>query len=688
MQSDTLGSGCSSLPFLRCIISLQLGRRRRDGPACKGLDVAPAPRHPSAARGRFATAASAPQPRAPASRSDRRAPRRSTAATARCAGGVCVTPDPVQQGRRLVHGSGRLLHRSVRRRRCAWIPSGCVDPGLALHREPASCCTGACTNGKCGDSPNPSCFDKGATCSSDEQCCSLDCASGKCTSGAFCTAPGNSCDADGECCSLNCIGESSTTHGTCDGNACVPAGSPAADASQCCSKILSGGVCQKLGSEGTNYACSTLGESCGSGYECCSRNCQGGTCIPAYTCNAPGDICTRTEDCCSGMCSPGASAADPGRCLAPSGGCTQDGVPCDGPSNCCTRRCVDLGSGTTVCQPAGGCRMTGDFCDSTDACCGGTNEADPGTQPSTYGVFCDGPGPDRRLGRTPRRVRHELQERSHLHERHELQPAGQHLRRVRRERLPELLRPGRLQRQRQDRLQAGLERHPALLRLSARRRHGTPCPDGYDGSNPLCCIAQGAVCQFRDQCCGGTPCVPDAEGVLRCAKPTTSCDPRGTRLQPVQLELLRGHDLPGRRRISAYLCTDGQGNNGQCVIAGGGCDEQRPVLLRRHLQSGRLPVGRHMPARRRILHRRRRLLQRPRVRHRPRSDERLCKAPVSGPTCSQSGQACAAGLRLLQRAGRGLRGGRLRSARAAVRRPRGRLHGDRVLHGAHVQRHV
>ncbi len=57
----------------------------------------------------------------------------------------------------------------------------------------------------------------------------------------------------------------------------------------------------------------------------------------------------------------------------------------------------------------------------------------------------------------------------------------------------------------------------------------TACPAGYDANDPACCIpagtatSPGGVCQFRDQCCNFAPCVPDAQGVLRCT--TASCTP-------------------------------------------------------------------------------------------------------------------------------------------------------------------
>jgi hypothetical protein len=51
------------------------------------------------------------------------------------------------------------------------------------------------------------------------------------------------------------------------------------------------------------------------------------------------------------------------------------------------------------------------------------------------------------------------------------------------------------------------------------------CPTGYTGEAP-CCIAAGERCEFKDQCCGGAPCVPGADGGLVCT--VASCKPLGT----------------------------------------------------------------------------------------------------------------------------------------------------------------
>jgi hypothetical protein len=60
------------------------------------------------------------------------------------------------------------------------------------------------------------------------------------------------------------------------------------------------------------------------------------------------------------------------------------------------------------------------------------------------------------------------------------------------------------------------------------RCYGTPtnnpgdCKTGYTGQPP-CCIAAGQQCAFSSECCGGTPCLPDAGGTLRCQPPETTC---------------------------------------------------------------------------------------------------------------------------------------------------------------------
>jgi hypothetical protein len=56
------------------------------------------------------------------------------------------------------------------------------------------------------------------------------------------------------------------------------------------------------------------------------------------------------------------------------------------------------------------------------------------------------------------------------------------------------------------------------------------CPRGYTGEAG-CCIPAGNVCDFADQCCDGSACVPGADGVRRCAAAQT-CKELGTTCDP------------------------------------------------------------------------------------------------------------------------------------------------------------
>jgi hypothetical protein len=205
------------------------------------------------------------------------------------------------------------------------------------------------------------------------------------------------------------------------------------------------------------------------------------------------------------------------------GSCTQDGNPCDGPTNCCTRLCVDLGSGTKVCQPAAGCRMTGDYCDRTQACCGGSPDA-LHTATNPYGVFCDTAGRDP----TPPRNDSSTKDDFRCTNGTSCNPPGNICGGS-----------GAV-----NASQNCCDGKKAVCKPDSNGIYrcfgGCPnndcstCPTGYDPSDPACCIpaAQpgqetGAnVCQFSDQCCGGAPCVPDASGVLHCTAVST-CTPQG-----------------------------------------------------------------------------------------------------------------------------------------------------------------
>ncbi|MFT3838278.1 MAG: hypothetical protein QM723_14945 [Myxococcaceae bacterium] len=215
-------------------------------------------------------------------------------------------------------------------------------------------------------------------------------------------------------------------------------------------------------------------------FECCSTNCQGGFCAPAFTCQAYGDICNGNSDCCSGRCS--VTDGGPGACENLSGGggggCIQDGNPCSGGSNCCSRICLDPGAGATVCLPATGCRLTGDSCADTLQCCGnGTNgnvQCDQGTGRCDNGQACNGTG---NICGAP------------------VLPDG-------------------------GKINASQDCCDGMKDVCKLDSSGIPrcfgggsaqCPTGYTGEAP-CCIAAGQTCQFKDQCCGQTPCLPNPDG--------------------------------------------------------------------------------------------------------------------------------------------------------------------------------
>jgi hypothetical protein len=371
--------------------------------------------------------------------------------------------------------------------------------------------------------PLGACNEKGDACSAAAECCSAICGPTGCATADFCAPAGSPCATDADCCSLSCPG-AGTAGATCAAEPCRTAGTSCASGAECCSGTCTGGACAALPPGPTNSTCTTLAERCTTSSECCSQNCQGATagtpgwCAPAYTCNAPGDVCWRPEDCCSGLCAQTA-AGQPGRCDDASGDCTQDGVPCENDSNCCTRKCVDLGTGTKVCQPSGGCRMTGNYCDSTASCCGGTNEADPSLE-SSYRVFCDGPG-GAHPGPTEWDTR--TQDTRTCTGGTSCNP------------------PGNIcgYKASQNCCYEGSGSGKAVCKPDSNgilRCFGGPvnetCPTGWDADDPLCCKEAGAVCQFRDQCCGGAPCVPDGAGILRCAAPPEVCVARNDPCTP------------------------------------------------------------------------------------------------------------------------------------------------------------
>jgi hypothetical protein len=355
--------------------------------------------------------------------------------------------------------------------------SFCVAAGAVCDRtQGAACCTGVCgADNRCPE-PNNLCRSAGEACAAGGDCCSNSCLNGKCSS-TLCQDVGGACSTPEQCCTKTC------TNGTC---------APLADTS--------------------NGACKVLGQSCTEATEgeCCSKNCQNGVCARSYTCKAYGDLCTRDNECCGNDCT--AADGGVGRCNQIKGGggsgCTQDGNPCSGGSGCCSRTCVDLGYGTTVCQPVGGCKLTGNYCTGDAICCGsGTvsnvtcNEGRCGN-----GNNCQPTGNICGSGKMP--------------------DGG-----VININAPENCCDGQ-----KDVCKVDSSGVPRCFGGGGT----TTCPRGYEANNPSCCIQVENSCQFSDQCCNGTLCLPDSAGNLKCRAPGGgtgtdggstggTCSPVGTR---------------------------------------------------------------------------------------------------------------------------------------------------------------
>lgn len=349
----------------------------------------------------------------------------------------------------------------------------CVNAGALCSRDMgAACCTGVCgEDGRCPE-PNPLCRSAGEACTSGIQCCTNVC--------------------------LN---------GTCGGSQCLDIGGSCSVNEQCCTKTCTNGTCAQIPSD-TTSACKVVGQACGADGDCCSTNCQAGICARAYSCQAYGDICTNNAECCGNACS--APDGGVGRCQmitgGGGGGCTQDGNPCSGGSGCCSRTCVDLGYGATVCQPVGGCKLTGNYCRQDSDCCGGGKFPDGGAINPNGTVKCVGGRCDN--GQSCNGVGN-------------ICGAGT---------LPD---GGAVDINASQNCCDGKKEVCQVDSSGVPRCFGGgtgpsgPCPSGYTGEAP-CCIAQTNTCQFSEQCCDGALCLPanDGTGRLSCQKPT--CAPVGT----------------------------------------------------------------------------------------------------------------------------------------------------------------
>ncbi|MBI5545339.1 MAG: hypothetical protein HY901_15735 [Deltaproteobacteria bacterium] len=378
----------------------------------------------------------------------------------------------------------------------------------------ADCASGLCVDGVCqtpgavdaggndGADAALACHDLGAACDPQQAppCCSGICratdgGTPTCRESSLCQQQGSSCTDGTECCSQVC------TSNKCAGGMCKPIGEGCAEAGDCCSTICTAGLCAQI----PNSVCKNLGEVCAASGDCCSKNCQGGRCVRAAMCSAEGDLCLEALDCCNGTCNLPA-AGGPGLCAvgwtAPGAtGCIIGGEPCSDSGNCCSHLCEDLGSGQSTCVLGSGCRERGEICQGDGECCG----------TDTSEVTCSKTAATDLVGRCANP--------------HGCAPVGNCC--------------GAFG---DNCRQACCNGHQAVCKLDSQglsRCFGgctiddecsADCPNGYDGLDPDCCIAEGQECQFRDQCCDMLPCIQDGTGKYVCQAPT--CTPAGQSCTP------------------------------------------------------------------------------------------------------------------------------------------------------------
>ena len=353
---------------------------------------------------------------------------------------------------------------------------------------------GGSGTGSDGGSSGLACVAPGAACVSGKPCCSGICDGTTCAEATFCQSNGESCSTDTECCLNSCV------NGTCSDRICTDVGHSCSSGTECCTGTCTGGTCASL----SGGSCKVTGQSCSTGSECCSTDCQSGFCSKAYFCQPVSDVCRSNDECCGHSCS-AANDGGVGRCQLVTGGggttgCNQAGEPCSGGSTCCSRMCIDPGSGVTVCEAAEGCRLTGTWCTDDQSCCGG------GTNPNGS-VTCA--GADAGAGRCDNGQ--------------SCNPTGNICG------APVLPDGGHINASQNCCNDFSAGKDVCKLDSSGIPRcfggASASCPTGYTGEAG-CCIAAGQECQFKDQCCGGAPCVPGQDGKLVCT--VASCTPVGS----------------------------------------------------------------------------------------------------------------------------------------------------------------
>lgn len=370
-----------------------------------------------------------------------------------------------------------------------------------------------------GEDPEPTdagptaegCIPSNAFCSDEFPCCSANCNDGVCGEAILCKSPDAACSSNTDCCSGSCVS------GTCSETRCKDLTETCAIGADCCSGLCTASACASQ-SAGT---CLATGSSCDEANDtCCSQNCQDGVCQKAYSCQANSDVCWSDGECCSLSCT--ATGGNAGFCVNESGrpaGCGYGGTPCSTGSDCCSFVCVDPGTGQKVCQEVSGCQVAGDSCASDANCCGGQPNGSVDCHNDRF--YCD----NGQACRAPGTICGKPQQ---------ILPDGG----IDCERKPD----GTCFTVSQETNccdASGNFKEDATCRVD---ESGVPrcfgggdiagCIYGYTGEEP-CCIADGQVCQFSDQCCGGAPCVAGDDGVPRCTVPQclnlgTTCTPGAT----------------------------------------------------------------------------------------------------------------------------------------------------------------
>ena len=434
---------------------------------------------------------------------------------------------------------------------------------------------GAATGGASGaGNTNVVCTVAGGSCTTDGQCCSRSCdvAAGKCASSvATCGGTGTSCAVPTDCCNLQC----DTARGVCSAAAaCTADGASCASPGECCSGTCTGATCQAL-----NTACKTAGNPCtatdGGTGGCCSGLCSAGKCVLGSSfCIQPGDACARDTDCCGGACAK-AGGATLGVCTdvqtTGTGQCTHDGVLCNGCGSCCSRNCGPWAlTGVSVCQPGLGCKILNAFCTTNDDCCGGG-----GTSPEvTCQAATSSTGAALSIGVCTQNHGNQV-------------PGG----------ICRLTGGANACSNAQSDCECVLNPKAqccAYDTLGLPRCLGSgSCGDGstgvFAGQDPKCCRQAGQTCNTSAECCGLTPCVPDATGVLHCLAPKPdggiscvatggSCTATGDCCTGMVCNVTpgAGHGTCGQPPTSGMGGAGGGMDAGVCALYGQACNAATP----------------------------------------------------------------------------------------------------------------